>query len=61
MTFQSGSLRALTLALFKPKAAKADVDSANNCSGVWVFNRLMNVRQPIPGVRNNASQYFKSG
>ena len=44
--------------LFKPKAESTDVDSANSCDGVCVSKRLRNVRQPIPGVRNKASQSF---
>ena len=60
MVVQSGFLIASTLGGFKPKADNAEVDSVNNCDGVWVFNRLRNVRQPTPGVRNKANQYFMS-
>jgi hypothetical protein len=49
---------AFTLSFFKPKATSAWAGSENNCGGVWFASKRRNVRQPIPGVRNKASQYF---
>jgi hypothetical protein len=48
----------LMIALFKPKAVSDEDDSANISEGVCDCRRLRNVRQPMPGVRNRASQYF---
>ncbi len=59
MKDQSGFFILWIRSLFKPNAASAEFESVNICAGVAISISLRKVRQPIPGVRKSASQYFR--